>query len=69
MSSRIRAPVRVQKYISQAGAASRRQAEVMIGEGRVAINGRRVTTPGARVVRGTDTVSLDGRVVRPAPRR
>ena len=69
MSSRSRAPVRVQKYISQSGAASRRQAEVMIGEGRVEINGRRVTTPGARVVPGTDTVSLDGRVVRPAPRR
>lgn len=69
MSARGRAPVRVQKYISQAGAASRRQAEVMIGEGRVAINGRLVTTPGARVVPGTDTVSLDGRIVKPAPRR
>lgn len=69
MSARGRTPVRVQKYISQAGAASRRQAEVMIGEGRVAINGRPVTTPGARVVPGTDTVSLDGRVVKPAPLR
>ena len=69
MSSRGQAPVRVQKYISQAGAASRRQAEVLIGEGRVAINGQRVTTPGARVVSGTDTVSLDGRVVKPAPLR
>ena len=69
MSSGNRAPVRVQKYISQAGAASRRQAEVMIGQGRIAINGQRVTTPGARVVPGIDTVSLDGRVVQQAPRR
>ena len=69
MRSGNRAPIRVQKYISQAGAASRRQAEVMIGQGRIAINGQRVTTPGARVVPGTDTVSLDGRVVQPAPRR
>ncbi len=69
MSSGNRTPVRVQKYISQAGVASRRQAEVMLGEGRIAINGERVTSPGARVVPGSDTVSLDGRVVQPAPRR
>lgn len=62
-------PMRVQKYMSQAGVASRRQAEAMVGEGRVAINGVPVTSPGARVIPGTDTVSLDGRVVRPAARR
>ncbi|MYH52287.1 MAG: rRNA pseudouridine synthase, partial [Gemmatimonadetes bacterium] len=62
-------PVRVQKYISQAGVASRRQAEVMLGEGRIAINGVRVTSPGARVLPGSDTVSVDGRIVQPAPRR
>ena len=69
MSPGNRTPMRVQKYISQAGVASRRQAEVMLGQGRIAINGERVTSPGARVVPGSDTVSLDGRVVRPAPRR
>ena len=41
----------------------------MLGQGRIAINGERVTSPGTRVVPGTDTVSLDGRIVRPAPRR
>ena len=69
MSSGDRIAVRVQKYISQAGVASRRQAESMLAEGRIAINGERVTRPGVRVVPGSDTVSLDGRVVRPAPRR
>lgn len=69
MSRGNRTPMRVQKYISQAGVASRRQAEVMLGQGRIAINGERVTSPGARVVPGSDTVSLDGRVVHPAPRR
>lgn len=69
MKSGGRTPVRVQKYISQAGVASRRQAEVMLGEGRIAINGERVTRVGARVVPGIDIVSLDGRIVRPAPRR
>ncbi len=69
MSPRDRAPVRVQKYISQAGVASRRQAEAMLGEGRIAINGKKVTTPGVRVVPGSDRVSVDGRPVVPAPRR
>ena len=69
MTSGDRVPMRVHKYISRAGVASRRQAEVLIGEGRVAINGKRVTTPGVRVLPGRDTVLLDGHVVRPAPRR
>ena len=62
-------PVRVQKYLSQAGIASRRQAEVMMREGRIAINGMPATEMGVRVTPGVDTVSLDGRVVVPAPRR
>ena len=61
--------MRVQKYMSRAGAASRRQAEAMIREGRVAINGEPVSVMGVRVVPGTDVVSLDGRVVELAPRR
>ncbi len=63
------APVRIQKYLSQAGAASRRQAETMLGDGRIAINGEVVAELGVRVVPGTDVVSLDGQVVPPAPRR
>lgn len=69
MNREKRAGMRVQKYMSRAGAASRRQAEAMIREGRVTINGERVTRMGARVVPGTDVVLLDGRVVEPAPRR
>ena len=61
--------MRVQKYMSQAGAASRREAEVMIREGRVTINGEPVSVMGARVIPGSDVVSLDGRIVEPAPRR
>lgn len=69
MSRQTRADMRVQKYMSQAGAASRRQAEAMIMAGRVTINGERVTRMGTRVVPGTDVVMLDGRVVEPAARR
>lgn len=69
MNPDVSSAMRVQKYMSQAGAASRRQTEVLIREGRVAINGETVTGMGARVIPGTDVVSLDGRVVEPAPRR
>lgn len=77
MSPRDRAParqaepsrVRLQRYLSQAGAASRRQAEVLIGEGRVALNGERVRQMGVRVAPGQDVVAVDGRVVKPASRR
>lgn len=61
--------VRVQKYLSQAGAASRRQAEAMLRQGRVAVNGEALARLGARVVPGVDVVSLDGKEVKPAPRR
>ena len=63
------ARVRVQRYLSQAGAASRRQAEALIGEGRVSVNGEPVAEMGVRVAPGTDVVAVDGRVVEPAPLR
>ena len=50
------------KYISQTGICSRREADRFIEEGRVTINGR-ATRPGNRVSAG-DIVKLDGRVVR-----
>ena len=60
-------PIRVQKYLSQAGAASRRQAERLIEQGRVVINGKRVTEYGVRVTPGVDAVLVDGKEVAPAP--
>lgn len=62
-------PVRLQKYISQAGVASRRQAERLMLEGRVLVNGEPATEMGVRVLPGRDTVSLDGRIVEPARQR
>ncbi len=61
--------MRVQKYISRTGAASRRQAEELVRQGRIAINGVPVTAMGTLVTPGVDTVSLDGRVVQAEPRR
>lgn len=63
------APIRVQKYISQAGAASRRQAEVLMREGRITVNGVPATAMGTLVTPGVDTVTLDGRVLEAGPRR
>jgi 23S rRNA pseudouridine2605 synthase len=55
--------VRLQKYLSQAGVASRRQAEVLIRAGRVRLNGVVVTELGTKVRPGADRVMVDGREV------
>lgn len=51
--------VRLQKYIAMSGAASRRGAEELISEGRVKVNGKKVTQQGIKVEIGADTVALD----------
>ncbi|RMH20907.1 MAG: rRNA pseudouridine synthase [Gemmatimonadetes bacterium] len=61
--------MRLQKFLSRAGVASRREAEGLIAAGRVAVNGRVVTEPGTRVAPEVDRVQVDGRAVGlPAPR-
>jgi 23S rRNA pseudouridine2605 synthase len=57
--------VRLQKYLSQAGVASRRHSEVLIAEGRVTVNGVVVTELGTRVT-ANDDVRVDGRAIHPA---
>lgn len=56
--------VRLQKYLSMAGLASRREAEKMIREGRVKVNGETVTAMGIKVNTREDTVAVDNRRVR-----
>lgn len=68
-SSRAANAIRLQKYISQAGVASRRQAEGLMREGRISVNGEPARELGVRVIPGSDIVSLDGRIVQPARRR
>ena len=55
--------IRLQKFLSQAGRASRREAERLMQEGRVSVNGDVVIELGTRVVPGQDRVELDGAVV------
>jgi 23S rRNA pseudouridine2605 synthase len=54
----------VQKLLSRAGVASRRDAEELMRRGRVRVNGVVVTTLGTRVVPGKDRVEVDGEPVR-----
>lgn len=56
---------RLQKYLARCGAASRRRAEGLITQGRVSVNGKRVTQLGSKVKPASDTVSLDGKIVSP----
>ncbi|MGH7444268.1 MAG: pseudouridine synthase, partial [Longimicrobiales bacterium] len=60
------ATVRLQKYLSQAGVASRRAAETLMRDGRVRVNGQPATEPGTKVDPATDVVEVDGRRVKPA---
>lgn len=57
--------VRLQKYLAEAGVASRRACEAIILEGRVQVNGKTVTLLGSKVEPMQDRVTLDGAQVRP----
>ena len=52
--------VRLQKVLSQAGVASRRAAEQMIADGRVAVDGRVVRSQGVRVDPDAQVIHVDG---------
>jgi 23S rRNA pseudouridine2605 synthase len=54
---------RLQKIIAHAGFASRREAETMIREGRVTVNGRVVTELGTRADAEHDHVKVDGKLI------
>ena len=60
---------RLQKYLARCGAASRRRAEDLIVQGRVAVNGETVTVLGTKVDPARDRVALDGKAIAPRPGR
>ncbi len=61
---------RLQKIIAHAGFASRREAETMIREGRVTLNGRVVTELGTKADGTRDHIKVDGKLItRPEPHR
>ena len=56
--------MRLQKYLAKAGIASRRKAEELIRQGRIAVNGKKAETMGI-IVSEADRIEMDGRIVRP----
>lgn len=58
-------PQRIAKLLARAGVASRREIERMIAEGRIALNGEKLTTP-ATILDTLEGVTVDGKAVRPA---
>lgn len=51
---------RISKIMSGCSICSRREAERLISEGRVSLNGETVREPGAKAVAGVDVICLDG---------
>jgi pseudouridine synthase len=54
---------RLQKILAEAGVASRRAAERLIAEGRVAVNGCAVRQPGLMADPDSDRISVDGQLI------
>lgn len=58
--------MRLQKYLADCGVASRRNAEKLILEGKVKLNGTTITELGVKVDPDTDIVQYMGQTVKPA---
>jgi pseudouridine synthase len=56
--------IRLNKYLALAGVASRREADRMISEGRVSVNGEMIEALGSQVNTEKDRVEVDGKRVK-----
>lgn len=61
--------MRINKFLRDSSVTSRRGADEMILSGRVSVNGKKITTPGIEVDPDRDTVTVDGKTVRPHDKR
>lgn len=57
-------PIRLQRFISNAGVTSRRKAEDLIAQGKVSVNGERITSKGFLVHPRNDVVRVNGRQIK-----
>lgn len=55
--------MRLQKYLAEAGIASRRKSEELIKQGKVSVNGKVVTELGTQVIPNVDIVKYEGKEV------
>ena len=58
------AVVRLQKFLAEAGVASRRASELVITSGRVTVNGALVSELGVKIDPARDRVTVDGRALK-----
>ena len=56
--------VRLQKFLADAGVASRRSSEVLISEGRVSVNGKVVRELGTKIDPINAKVKVDGQHIK-----
>lgn len=56
------APIRLNRYLSNAGVCSRREADKYIQEGKITVNGSVITELGYKVLR-TDSITVDNKLV------
>ena len=61
--------MRLQKYLANAGIASRRGAEKIISEGRVSVNDEIIREMGVQIDENYDTVAVDGEVIKSAEKK
>jgi len=60
--------IRLQKFLAEAGVASRRKSEELILQGRVEVNGQVVSTPGTKIS-GYERICVDGKEIRREQRK
>ena len=56
-------PVRIQKWLSMMGLASRRQAEAWLKDRKISVNGTVVTELGLKITPGKDEIFVDGKSI------
>ncbi len=61
--------MRLEKFLSESGIASRRDAKRYISTGQVTVNGERVLIPGTHIDPQQDEIIFDGELVRGQPER
>ena len=55
---------RLQKFLANAGIASRRKCEELIKEGKIQVNGMTVTELGTKIDPQKDIVKYDGKIIK-----
>ena len=58
--------VRLQKYLADAGIASRRKAEELIKKGKVKVNNKIITELGTKINPNKDKVEYENKIIKPS---